>query len=137
MAYWCGKGTTIKHGSTTLAQVVSITPPAVELGNVETTHLTSTARENKGTIVDPGEASFSLEWDPANSGHQALWTAFQAGTTESWTITIMSGAATVEIDFDGHIQNFGVDELSVDSVAVIPVTIKISALPTITYDSGA
>jgi hypothetical protein len=135
MAYVIGKGTLLKvdisSTLTTIPQVVSVTPPSLEMGNVETTHLTSTARENKATIPDPGEVSFSLEWDPANTVHQQLWTYFQAGTTVNWTIT-MSDAGNCVIDFDGHIQNFGVDELSVDSVAVIPVTIKLSGMPTIT-----
>lgn len=135
MAYVPGYGTIIQvdiaSTATTIPQATSITPPALEMGNVETTHLTSAARENMATIIDPGTASFNIEYDPANTVHGQLYTYFLAGTTCAWTI-LLPDAGDCTIEFNGHIETFGIEELTVDSVAVIPITIRISGLPTIT-----
>lgn len=136
MSYWAGMGTIIKMGATTITQATSITPPALEMGNVETTHLTSSARENLATIIDPGTASFNIEYDPAVASHAALYAAFLAKTVAAWDVVIADGDATVTIEFNAHIETFGIEELTVDSVTVIPVTLRISGLPTITYDDG-
>ena len=51
MAYIIGKGTLLQYDNgsdyVTITQVTSVTPPALEMGSVETTNLSSTARENK------------------------------------------------------------------------------------------
>ena len=141
MAYIIGAGTTLSRlttpspaAYTAIPQVREITPPALEMGTAETTHLTSSAREHVATIPDPGEVSFTLEWDPDNAQHAALWTSFGAKTMETWRIT-MTDTTPTKIDFQGIIKNFGVDNLDVDAVATIPVTIQVSGMPTITQTS--
>lgn len=134
MAFACGKGTVIQIEDTTfktIPQTVSITPPTVEMGSVETTHMASTARNHKSTIVDSGEVSFQLEYDPADVLHVLLWTKFQAGTVENWKIILTDTGAT-EVDFSAFVMNFGIEELTVDNLAVVPVTLKIDGAVTIT-----
>jgi hypothetical protein len=138
MAYIIGAGTTLGRRTalgppvvyTTVPQVKEITPPALEMGTAEATHLTSSAREHVATIADPGEVSFTLQWDPDNAQHAALWTSFQAKTLENWRIT-MTDTTPTTITFDGIIKNFGIDTLDVEALAAIPVTIQVSGLPTI------
>lgn len=135
MAYVIGKGALLKLSIssvfTTVPQCKSITPPQIEMGTVETTHLTSSMREHMATINDPGECSFEIEYDPANTVHQALWASAQAGTVESWKITL-SDAGAADITFSAHIQKFGISQMAVDSVVMIPVTLKVSGAVTIT-----
>jgi hypothetical protein len=139
MAYIIGAGTTVARLTTppstytTITQVKEVTPPALEMGTAEATHLTSTAREHVATILDPGEVSFSILWDPDDATHLDLWTTFQAKTVSGWKITIVDATATdTTITFDGLIKNFGIDTLDVEAIAMIPVTIQVSGLPVIT-----
>jgi hypothetical protein len=135
MAYVCGKGVTIENNGTAsyvaVAQVTSITPPSMEVGTIEVTHLTSTMREHKASIAEPGEASFTIEWDPENATHAQLWTDFQAGNTLGWKI-IFVNAGSSEITFNGFITSFPIQELTVDSVAIATINIKIDGSVTIT-----
>lgn len=137
MAYVIGKGTTLSYLSGSyvpVASVTSITPPQVEMGFVETTHLLSAMREHMATINEPGEASFTIEYDPANTTHQFLWDyagGTHAGQSISWKIT-MSDSGACDITFSGSIKKFGVSDLGVDKVAMVPCTIQVSGAVVIT-----
>lgn len=134
MAYQVGAGTVLKRRTvaspatfTAITQVKDITPPSLELGTVETTHLTSDAREFMPTIHDGGEVSFNLEYDPADAQHIALYDSWAAKTVEVWKIELGDGDTV--IDFSGFITKFGIDQMTVDSVNTIPVTIRTTGLP--------
>lgn len=138
MAYLVGAGVTLSRRTTAspaaytaISQVKDVTPPQLELGTVETTHLLSAAREFMPTIHDGGEVSFNLEFDPADAQHMALDTSWRAKTVETWRITMDDEDGTL-IDFTGFITTFGIDQLTVDSVVMIPCAIRITGLPTIT-----
>ncbi len=135
MAYLIGAGTVLSRRTATspvaytaITQVKDITPPPLEMGTVETTHLASSAREFMATIPDGGEVTFNLEYDPADTQHIALYTSFGAKTIETWRIDLPGTA--VNIDFTGFITKFGIDQVSVDTVNTIPCTIRVTGLPT-------
>jgi len=135
MAYTPGKGTelrlTISSTPTALAQVVNITPPAMEMGTTETTHLLSTWREYIANIPDGGTVQFTVEYDSASATHVQLWTSYQAGTLETWAVALNDTGDTT-INFSGILTNFGFDQITVDNVVTAPLTIKISGAVTIT-----
>lgn len=116
---------------TAIPQVMNVTPPQIEMGDVETTHLGSTGRERCATIIDPGTVKFDLEFNPANSVHMQLWTFAQAGTEVNWKV-ILPDSGACEVGFVGFIKNFGVDAIEVGGVVKIPVTVQVTGLPTIT-----
>jgi hypothetical protein len=136
MAYLIGAGTKlyveISASMELIPQVREVTPPALEMGTAETTHLLSSAREHVATIPDPGEVSFTLEWDPDDATHEQLWDYFTGKTMCSWKIQFINSPSPTTIEFDGLIKNFGIDNLDVDAVATIPVTIQVSGMPVIT-----
>jgi predicted secreted protein len=135
MAYTPGKGTklqlSISSTLTDIAQVVSLTPPSMEMGTTETTHLLSTWREYISNLPDGGSIDFTIEYDPSHASHAALWTAFQGGAAESWKVLFTdTGAAAVT--FDGILTNFAWDEVAVDGVVTASITVKITGAITIT-----
>lgn len=135
MAYLIGAGVQfmveIASVYTQVPQAKDITPPQLELGTVETTHLLSAAREFMPTIHDGGECSFNLEWDPADAVHAQLFEYFSEKAIVNWRI-IMADAGAAQVNFSGFLTTFGVDQLTVDSVVMIPCSIRITGLPTIT-----
>jgi hypothetical protein len=91
-------------------------------------------REHKASIVEPGEASFTIEWDPEDATHAQLWTDFQAGNTIKWYV-LFTNANISRIEFSGFITSFPIQELTVDSVAIATINIKIAGAVTITPDT--
>jgi hypothetical protein len=133
MAYLIGKGTVLQvlNGTfQTVTQVKQLTPPQLEMGTTEVTHLGSSMRERVATINDPGEASFMLEFDPANTQHQYLITNALTGAQLSWKIILSNTTST--ITFSACIKKWGIGELQADNVATIPVTLQINGLVTVT-----
>jgi len=135
MAYTPGKGTRLKLSIssvfTDIANVVSLTPPSMEMGSTETTHLLSAWREFIANIPDGGEVQFTIEYDPTGSTHQQLFTSFSAGTTESWKV-VFNDAGNAEVAFEGFVTGFSWDEVAVDGVVTASITIKLTGAVLIT-----
>jgi hypothetical protein len=137
MAYTPGKGTLLKlkisSSYTSLGQVTKITPPSMEMGTVETTTITSASRSFLATIIDGGEVGFTIEWDATDTTHAALLTAFNAGTLSDFEVLFNDGGTTVQ--FFAIVTKFPWDEIDVESVVTIPITLKISGDVTVTPTS--
>ena len=135
MAYTPGKGSllqlSISASFTTVAQITKFTPPASEMGTVETTIITDAAKTFMATILDSGEANFTIEWDPANATHAELWRIHQSGELASWKI-IFNDAGACVATFSAILTKFPIDEVDVESVVQIPVTLRVSGTITIT-----
>ncbi len=99
------------------------------MGTVETTTLADEVKTFLATIRDSGEAQFTIEWDPAI--HAGLWTAHQNGVKTppdvlyEWEIAFRDENDTTAT-FEGILTKFPWDEIDVESVVTIPITIKIS-----------
>lgn len=135
MAYAPGQGTvlqlSISASYTTVAQVTKLTPPQSEMGTVETTIITDSVRTFLATIRDSGEANFTIEWDSANATHAQLWAVHRSGALSDWKI-IFNDAGDTDATFSGILTKFPWDEVTVDSVLMIPITIKVSGDITVT-----
>lgn len=129
MAYTPGKGTklqlSISSVFTDIATVQNVTPPSMTMGESETTHLGSAAREFIPNIRDSGEVSFKIEYDAANVTHQNLLATYNTGVTADWKI-IFPDLGTTEVTFSGFITGFSWDEVSVDNVVTASLTIKLT-----------
>jgi hypothetical protein len=131
MAYAPGKGTelrlTITGTPTAIAQLVSVTPPSMEMGTTETTHLGSTWKEYISNIPDGGEVSFVVEY----ATHAALWTAFTGGAAEVWAVAF-NDAGDTTVGFSGILTAFAWDDVVVDGVVTASLTVKVTGAVTIT-----
>jgi hypothetical protein len=141
---WPGKGTLLQHGVTgspavytTIVQRTEIDGPESEMETRDTTHLDSEAREFASTILNGGEASLNLEYDPGEDTHTLLTDLHQAGTLELFRIVfadvVTAGvAAGSTLDFDAIVTKFKPTGMTVDGNLSAEVTLKVSGLPTFT-----
>ncbi|MBS0207508.1 MAG: hypothetical protein JSS27_01005 [Planctomycetes bacterium] len=115
-----GKGCKLEYSSdggttyTKILQVISIEPPALNMGEAESTALDSTAEEATPTIVKNDDLSLKIFYDPSQTTHAALTTACAAGTILFWKFTYANpqgpgasvpGSAKTEI-FEGFVKQF-------------------------------
>lgn len=134
-----GKGTILRASAVAdtsevvIAQVKSVTPPAMVMGTVETTVLASTARTFISTILDGGTMTFQCNWDPDDASHDTtIWTVFTGGTNYFFEIELPTGTKKF-INFEGVVTNFdpGSGGVTVDGIYELAVTVKVSGTPTI------
>lgn len=112
---------------TDVAEVVSITPPAMSRTSVEATHLKSPNgwQQFIAGIKDGGEASFTLNWQPA--ANDVMATAFNA-EAGNYRITFPNG---VNLRWAGFFLNYTMPELTVDGVMQATVTVKVTGAATL------
>jgi len=138
-----GKGTVLVASAVadttevTITQVVSISPPSLTMGTVETTDLSMTSRDYESTIVGGNTFSATLNWDPDAASHDTtIWTVFQAGTKYAFEITLPAGTASAgtktKINFTGIITDFDPSAaVTVDGTYTLTITVQVCGLPTI------
>lgn len=80
MAVVPGMGATLSINSVVVVQVVSISGPNFKVSEIPTTHLGSHRVESRPGLFDPGDLSFSIQYDPAL--HTALVTLITADVAD-------------------------------------------------------
>lgn len=135
-----GAGCTIAQESatpgtyTTIAEVVSISPPKISVGSVETTHLSSSRKTFRPTIMDGGEVSFEIHYDPDETTHSALTTLATATAAnqaaKNWRITF-TDATPATYTFSAFVTGFEVGQVGVEENITATITMKVSGAVTI------
>lgn len=125
------KGVTLKLASTAVGNIVSLSGPNRSVGTVETTNLNSTERTFKGTILDNGEISGQLQFDPDDTQHGAMEALLTASpiAAGSWVVTY-TDATPSTYSFSGILTAFSVTSSSVDDLVMADFTIKITGAVT-------
>ena len=128
MAAISGNGTTlsIDGGTTTVANLVSVTPYNVSLALIDSTDMDSTWRESIGGLKDGGDCSFEIAYDPAGATHQAITTAFGGALAQSIVVTY-SNADTCS--FSAIVTSFS-PSAAIDDKITASVGMKISGAVT-------
>jgi hypothetical protein len=107
-----------------IANITSISGPEAEVGSVETTVLTSTARTYRFTLAEPGDLNFELDFDPSDSVTHTKLAALQSTPAiHSWQIaypTTPVSKATVS----GFLTKFTPNAGGIDENLTASVTIK-------------
>ena len=110
---------------------VQIVPPAMENPPDDRTNLDSTWREKAATIPDGGDVSLLIQWDPADTVHQALLTRFAAGTDTQWKL-IFQDTGAAEGAFNGHISGWQWGEVTVENHIRATITIAVNGSVVVT-----
>lgn len=116
-----------------IAQVVDITGPGAEIGTREVTNLSSTAAEFYPTILDPGEVTANIFYDPAELTHADLTNLLTTPTTASWKIVFPT--TTFVISFGGSLTTFEQNGMDVEGTLGASLTITLTGA--ITWPSTA
>lgn len=138
-------------GATTSVEIGNITsfnPPSPASDEIDSTNLASTAKEFVQGLIDYGEGSFEVNFDPSSAAHQAILTDLAAGTTREWLIGFSdatTAAPTVSgsafglpattrswVKFSGFIKGFTMQGGTNDLVKAT-LTVRNSGSPTYTW----
>lgn len=112
-----------------IAQVRNISGPGVSGNDVDTTTLDSSSnyRTFVGGLLDPGEVTFSIAYDPTNATHTRLARYLNDRYTANWKVAAGSSAGTLTA-FSGHIKGMS-REIPLDDLITCDLTIKVSGKP--------
>jgi hypothetical protein len=89
---------------------------------IDVTNLSSTAKEYRLGLTDPGQFAFEIDYDSANAGHVALRSKQISGLVSNLQLTLPN--ATV-VTFNGFVKKFALAG-GVDAVAKTAVDIRIT-----------
>lgn len=108
-----------------IPEVRSINGPDGQAGWIDTTDLSSTAKEGRPGLKDEGQVRLGMFYVPDNVVHAALRSAFSSRTKKRFRIDFTDTAPAKTWEFDGYVMNFAVRG-EVDNAIQADVTIRIS-----------
>ena len=136
MATSTGNGTVlavnITSTMTTIAQVSKIGGPKLERDSIEKHDLSSTAKEFIAGLLDAGEVTFTIRYDPALPTHATLYALTVSGATEAWQITLPPALSDAEIPFNAFVTGFELTGMESDELVEAELTLKVTGAPTVT-----
>lgn len=116
---------------TEIQRVRELTPPAIAVDEVETSHLTTPDKTKtfKGGWTDPGSLSGQCEYD---ASQYALLLSL-AGESVGWKVELSDGAT---VEFNGFVREVG-QPIDREGLVLVDFTIRVSGLPSFTPPSGS
>lgn len=132
-------GTILQIGAAAIAEVKSIGGIELTADTIETTTLSSTGgyKEFIGGFKEAGEVTVTGFFNPSDTnGQMAMYSAFQSGVTNSFTIIFPStlGASWV---FTGVVTGFKTTDIDTDNAIGFESTIKVSGAPSLGTTASA
>ena len=130
MAKYGAYGAILKRGATTMAGVTNITGPNLSLETIDVTAHDSPGamREAIASLIDPGDVTVELIFDPDAATHIAMRTDLTSRTATAYSITFVDATPTVA-SFQAFVTAFGVN-LPVDGAMTASLTLKITGTVT-------
>lgn len=113
---------------TTLGAVFAISEPSASMDTIDVTEMSHTdgARRFIGGLIDEGEATFSVHYDPEQTSYTTLRTQFLTRAAKNYKITHVGGATRV---FSALITGVS-KETPLDDKMTCEFTLKVSGLVT-------
>lgn len=131
MAVYSGEDVAFQMGDaaspeafTAVGQVTGFTAPSKTVSMLKHFFIGSSAPTKTPTVIDIGEATFEVVFDPDNAQHVLINTAHLAKTLKNFKIVI-TGATKDELAFSGYITAFtqsGGSEAEITGSVTIDVT---------------
>jgi hypothetical protein len=129
----------------TVGCVTTLTGLTAARDQIETTCLDSTGRTYVAGMATPGQAQFTINFDPADASHTRLHELYVEGTTIDWALGWSDGTADPTEDstafvlpstrswitFEGFIADLPFD-FALNTVVTSNVSIQVSGFPTLT-----
>ncbi|APW60486.1 phage tail tube protein [Paludisphaera borealis] len=113
---------------TPISYAESFDGPSNTVGSVEKTKLSSQTKEYRPGLPDPGELSFSLQYDPADTEAVYLRGLLSAPAIKSWRLTYPTLPKATFDTFDGFLTAFSPGGGKADEIITAKVTIKLTGL---------
>ncbi len=111
-----------------VGMIANITPPGAQRDVVEVDDLNPVNEVKKKLVglIDSGELSLTLNYDPEDAGHGDLEDDFHAGLAHNYQIELASGGIW---GITGIVTGFAPSEISAGDVMQAEVTITVTAKP--------
>ncbi len=110
---------------TTIKGVEGFQGPTASKPDIDVTAIDDTAAQFLAGIPDYGNVTFDLFWDPAETTHQALKTAFDTVGSVTYFNIVASDTGAAVGDFLGEVKGWEHD-FSKGAAAKVKVTVKLS-----------
>lgn len=115
----------------TLANVTDFSRSGPERNIIPTSNLTSTGATKMAGLLDEGEVSFSVNYDPSLTSHQALETAMADGAVREFKI-VLTDSGACEIHFNAIMKSFA-KKGAFDDKVTGDIVVAITGLAWIVY----
>jgi hypothetical protein len=127
-----GDGATPTEAFNTILDVLELTAPGISLDTEELTNHSQTDfyRKFGGTLLDAGELSAMVLYDPANATHVQLVTDIQARTQRNFRMEFPGATTNARWSFSGFITEF-TPETPTDEHLKASISIKLTGSVTI------
>lgn len=111
-------------GFVEIAQVASIQPPQPERDTVDVEELNPDGDVKKKLVglIDAGEVTVTLNFDPTNAGHTALEQDFRNGTKNEYQIKLPSDYGWT---FEAYVTAYQPQEISPSDVVQVQATLML------------
>jgi hypothetical protein len=108
-----------------LANVTSWDGPSTENPEIDTTALNSAAKEFEGGLIDFGELTLEINYDPNNATHQQIFADMEANppTKTGWRITFVN--PTINFTWPAFVKGFSISG-SVDEKISGSLTLRLA-----------
>jgi len=112
-----------------IAQVANIQPPQSEREEVEVEDLDPQDGVKKKLlgVLNIDDATVTLNFDPENTGHAALYADHLSGAARRYRIVTPSGWG---LEFEAEVKGWAPQEIGESDVIQVEVTLKVNGLPT-------
>lgn len=117
-----GTGTATPQTFTDVANIKTFSGFDGSASEIDVSNLSSTAKEFRLGLTDPGQFTIEIDYDNANAGHIALRSKQVSGTLSNFKLTLPNSNV---ITFTGYVKKFSLAG-AVDAVAKTSVDIRIS-----------
>ena len=114
---------------TKLPDLLSVTPPGPSRDTIDTTTHDSPGdyREFISSLIDAGEATATVHYDPNSAGDVLLAEAFATGDIRAAAVDVNSSAGTQRrFAFDALVTSYQPQELVIDDKQTAQLTLKVS-----------
>jgi hypothetical protein len=123
---------TTTTGLAEIGQIRNISGPGASANDIDTTTLDSSSNYRTFTcgLIDPGEVTFGVAYDPTNLLHKRL--AYYMGMKSTKTFTVYHASSTGDTDaFSAYVKGMG-REIPLDDLITCDYTLKVTGKPAYT-----
>lgn len=138
MAINIGQGTIIKMTITStltaITQVLEGNGPGITVPKVKTSNLASVAAAFRAGLPEADPLSFTIQYDPADTTHQALVAAASAFPQLNvvWNVIFNTAAGTDKAAFSGFLMKFNPKGFNQEDNLEADIEVQPTGLPTYT-----
>lgn len=114
---------------TVIANVTAYGGPNKENPEIDVTDLSSTAKEFVAGLVDNGEVTLSLNFDPDQATHEQLLDDLDARTIRNFQVSWSDASPDIEWTFPAFVKSFN-PSAGVDAALSAEVTLRVTGAVT-------